>query len=103
MKAVTRADLAGSIYREVGLSRRDSARFVEAVMETIAERLTAGEAVNISGFGVFEPRDKGPRMGRNPKTGEPAPIAARRVAVFRPSLLLTTAMNERRPDAGEGS
>ena len=56
--------------------------------ETIAERLAAGDTVKISSFGTFMVRDKGPRMGRNPKTGEPAPVSPRRVAVFRPSGIL---------------
>ena len=89
MTTVTRSELRDAVYEEVGLSRRDAAEFVDSVLETIAERLAAGEAVKISGFGTFRLRDKGPRMGRNPKTGEEARIPARRVVVFRPSHVLT--------------
>lgn len=104
MKTLTRADLGEAVHKDMGLSRLESARFVDAVIETIAERLAAGEAVRISGFGVFEPRDKGPRMGRNPKTRLPAPIPARRVAVFRPSNRLKAGVNERmRNDRGASS
>ena len=83
MATKTRADLTGAVHKEVGLPRREAAEFVDTVIEAIAERLEAGEAVKISGFGSFTLRDKGARWGRNPKTGEPAPIAARRVVVFK--------------------
>ena len=98
LKTLKRADLSDAVHQKVGLSRRDSSRFVDAVIETMIERLVAGEAVGISGFGVFETRDKEPRMGRNPKTGAPLPILARRVAVFRPSDLLKAGVDERMRD-----
>ena len=88
MATVTRADLSEAVCREIGLSRRETSEFVESVLELISDRLAAGEAVKISGFGTFTLRDKEPRMGRNPRTGESAPISARRIVVFRPSLLL---------------
>ena len=103
MQRVTRAVLTEAVWREVGLPRREAARLVDAAIETILERLAAGEPVMISGFGSFAVRDKGPRLGRNPKTREPAPIAARRVAVFRPSRLLTERINGRLTGAREGS
>ena len=101
MEALTRADLRDAVYREVGLSRREAARFVDEVIETICERLSAGEAVKMSSFGSFVPRDKGPRMGRNPKTGEAAPIPSRRVVVFHPSRILKNRVSERLSGAGE--
>ena len=88
MATVTRADLSEAVLREIGLSRRESAKFVDSIIDAIADRLEAGEAVKISGFGTFTLRDKGERLGRNPKTGEPAPIPARRVVVFKPSAVL---------------
>ena len=88
MATLTRAGLAAALHREVGLPRSETAGFVEEVIEAIAGSLSAGEEVKISGFGSFVPRDRGPRMGRNPKTGEEAPIAARRVVSFRPSRIL---------------
>ena len=78
MATVTRADLSEAVLREIGLSRRESAEFVDSIIDAIADRLEAGEAVKISGFGTFTLRDKGERLGRNPKTREPAPISARR-------------------------
>ena len=89
MATITRSDLSDAVYREVGLSRTDSARFVDAAIEAIVECLATGEAVKISGFGSFLSRGKGARMGRNPKTGESAQIPARRVIVYRSSRLLT--------------
>lgn len=82
---LTRADLADALHREVGLSRADSASFVEQILALMCEALSDGENVKISGFGTFVLRDKGERVGRNPKTGIEVPIAPRRVMTFRPS------------------
>lgn len=88
MATVTRARLSEAVYREVGLSRDESAKLVESVIEKIASKLSDGEAVKISSFGSFSVREKGWRVGRNPKTGEEVPILSRRVAVFRASHVL---------------
>lgn len=88
MATVTRAVLAEAVHTEEGPTLREARALVDAVIEAIAERLEAGETVKISGFGSFSLRDKGPRMGRNPRTGEPAGITARRVVVFRSSAVL---------------
>ena len=82
---LTRADLAESLHREVGLSRADSAKLVEQILECMCGALSRGENVKISGFGTFVLRDKGERVGRNPKTGVEVPIAPRRVLTFRAS------------------
>ena len=101
MATVMRSDLTEAVHEEVGLSRLEAARFVGAVIEAISERLVAGEVVKISSFGNFTPRHKGPRMGRNPKTGEPALIAARRVVTFQPSRISGSAagLSEKRYSA----
>lgn len=91
---VTRADLSEAVYQEVGLSRNDSADLVEFVLEEIAGTLARGEGVKISSFGSFSVREKGQRMGRNPKTGEEVPILPRRVLVFRASHVLKDRINE---------
>ena len=101
METVTRLVLREAVRREVGLPRRVAARLVDAAIDTICERLVAGEPVKISGFGSFVTRDKDPRMGRNPKTREPAPITARRVVVFRSSGVLKEGIGERLTRAGE--
>ena len=87
-KTVTRMDLAESVFREVGLSRHESAQMVESVLDHISDALVRGEQVKISSFGTFSVRDKNERIGRNPKTGEAVPITPRRVLSFRPSHLM---------------
>ncbi len=87
-KTVTRMDLAEAVFREVGLSRNDSANLVESVLQEISDSLVAGESVKVSSFGTFSVRDKSARVGRNPKTGEEVPIKPRRVLSFRPSHLM---------------
>ena len=85
---LTRADLAESLHHEVGLSRADSARLVEQILGHMCDALANGENVKISGFGTFVLRDKGERIGRNPKTGIEVPIAPRRVLTFRASQMM---------------
>lgn len=88
MGTLTRADLADGLQREVGLSRADSAKLVEEILFFMCEALSHGENVKISGFGTFVLRDKGQRIGRNPKTGVEVPIAPRRVLTFRASQMM---------------
>lgn len=90
---VTRAQLSEAIYQEVGLSRNDSADLVETVLKEISDALSRGEMVKISSFGSFSVRQKGQRIGRNPKTGEEVPILPRRVLVFRASHVLKSRIN----------
>ena len=90
---VTRAELGEAVYQEVGLSRSESADLVETVLEEISQALVRGEAVKLSSFGSFSVRDKGERVGRNPKTGEEVPILPRKVLVFRASHVLKDRIN----------
>ena len=92
-KTITRADLSEAVYQEVGLSRNESADLVESVLGEIADALTKGETVKVSSFGSFSVRQKGQRVGRNPKTGEEVPILPRRVLVFRASHVLKNRIN----------
>jgi integration host factor subunit alpha len=85
---VTRAQLTEAVYQEVGLSRNESAELVESVIAEISQALERGEMVKISSFGSFAVRQKGQRVGRNPKTGQEVPISPRRVLVFRASQAL---------------
>ncbi len=87
-RTITRADLAESVYQQVGLSRNESADLVEAVLEEVSNTLIKGDHVKISSFGSFSIRQKGQRIGRNPKTGVEVPILPRRVLVFRASHVL---------------
>ena len=93
MLTITRAHIAEMIYTQVGLSRNESADLLEDVLNRIATHLENGESVKISGFGTFSVRQKGRRIGRNPKTGEEVPILPRRVLVFRPSHVLKARIN----------
>ncbi len=85
---LTRMDLSEAVFREVGLSRNESADLVESVLDHVSDALVAGESVKVSSFGTFSVRSKNERIGRNPKTGEEVPIAPRRVLTFRPSHLM---------------
>ncbi len=87
-KTLTRMDLSEAVFREVGLSRNESAQLVESVLTHMSDALVRGETVKISSFGTFSVREKASRMGRNPKTGEEVPISPRRVLSFRPSHLM---------------
>ncbi len=91
---ITRADLSEAVYQEVGLSRNESADLVESVLNEISDALVRGEMVKLSSFGSFSVREKGERIGRNPKTGEEVPILPRRVLVFRASHVLKNRIND---------
>ena len=85
---LTRADLADTVHRKLGLSRAESANVVERVLHHMCHALSKGANVKVSGFGTFILRDKGQRIGRNPKTGIEVPIAPRRVMTFRASQIM---------------
>ena len=92
-KTITRADLCEAVYQKVGLSRTESATLVELVLKEITDCLERGETVKLSSFGSFVVRDKGQRVGRNPKSGQEVPIPPRRVMVFKPSNILKSRIN----------
>jgi integration host factor subunit alpha len=102
---ITRAKLSEAVYHEVGLSRNESAELVESVIAEIAGALERGEMVKISSFGSFAVRQKGQRVGRNPKTGQEVPISPRRVLVFRASHTLKDQINhgQARPHESKAS
>ncbi len=87
-RTVTRANLSDAVYQEVGLSRSESAELVDSVLNEISDALVRSEKVKIPSFGSFMVRQKGERVGRNPKTGDEFPILPRRVLVFRASPAL---------------
>lgn len=87
-RTLTRADLAEAVYEQVGLSRNESSDLVEQVLDEVMNALISGENVKLSSFGSFSIREKGERIGRNPKTGVEVPITPRRVLVFRASHVL---------------
>jgi len=94
---LTRAELFESVHNDLGLPRQECAALVERTLDLIIESLEKGETVKLSGFGVFQVRDKNARVGRNPKTGKPAAIDPRKVISFRASQIMKA-----RVDAGAG-
>lgn len=81
---VTKTDLIDKVAAETGLTKKDSAKAVDAVFNSIAEALKDGDKVQIIGFGTFEVRERAARMGRNPQTGAELEIPARKVPAFKP-------------------
>jgi len=93
-KTLTRQDISEALYRDVGLSKHESALMLETVLEHISKALSNGEIVKLSSFGTFTSRKKRERIGRNPKTGVTATINARRVISFKPSKLMKARINK---------
>lgn len=87
-RTLTKADLAELLFERVGLNKREAKDIVDTFFAEIRDSLSQGEEVKLSGFGNFQVRDKPPRPGRNPKTGEVIPISARRVVTFHASQKL---------------
>lgn len=95
---MTKADLVEIVYEKAGgLSKKESQDIVEAIFDTMKGILKNGDKIKISGFGNFILRDKRPRKGRNPQTGDDIQITARRVLTFRPSQILKAHINEDKP------
>lgn len=90
---MTKADIIEGVYERVGFSKKESAEIVELVFDTLKETMERGDKIKISGFGNFQVRQKKARVGRNPQTGREIEISARRVATFRPSQVLKSALN----------
>ena len=93
MKTITRADVAETIYEEIGLSRIDSTDILDMILDEIVHELSRGKDVKLSSFGTFSLRDKKARAGRNPKTGIDAVISSRRVISFKPSQTMRKIVN----------
>jgi integration host factor subunit alpha len=92
-KTTTRSTLSEAVFKNVGLSRNESANLVDSVFSEILSSLIKGDDVKISSFGTFIVRQKKERIGRNPKTGEEVPITARSVVTFRASNVLKSKVN----------
>ncbi|RLB72186.1 MAG: integration host factor subunit alpha [Deltaproteobacteria bacterium] len=90
---MTKADMVELVYERIGVSKREAATVVESIFDIIKESLERGENVKISGFGSFNLREKNPRRGRNPQTGEEITISARRVLSFKSSNVLRDQLN----------
>lgn len=99
---MTKAELVEDVARAAELTKKDAERLVEIVFESIIETLNHGEKIELRGFGSFRVRERGARRGRNPKTGDPVDIPAKRVPYFKPGKELKELINEDE-DAGGGS
>ena len=95
MNALSKAIMADALCDEVDISKPDAKEIVEQFFEEIRHALENGQHVKLSGFGNFTLRDKPQRPGRNPKTGEEIPVAARRVVTFKPGLKLKTKIEDK--------
>jgi|SRR5699024_5264098 len=93
-RTLTKAELAELLFQHVGLNKREAKDIVDAFFEEIRETLARGDEVKLSGFGNFQVRDKSPRPGRNPKTGEVILIDARRVVTFHASQKLRSVVEQ---------
>ncbi len=100
---MTKAELVEDVARAAELTKKDAERLVELVFESIIETLNQGEKIELRGFGSFRVRERGARRGRNPKTGDPVDIPAKRVPYFKPGKELKELINEEIPAASSNT
>lgn len=93
--ALTKAELVDMLFEQMGMNKRDAKQVVDSFFELMVQSLASGEDVKLSGLGNFQVRQKAPRPGRNPRTGELVPIAARRVVTFHASTKCKALMHEK--------
>ena len=100
---MTKAELVEDVARAAELTKKDAERLVEIVFESIIDTLNQGEKIELRGFGSFRVRERGARRGRNPKTGDPVDIPAKRVPYFKPGKELKELINEEDGDGASAS
>ncbi|XER22012.1 integration host factor subunit alpha [Fretibacter rubidus] len=93
---ITRADITEAVHREIGLSKTESSALINSAIDHITEALVQGQDVKLTNFGTFKLSDKKPRIGRNPRTGEPALVSKRRVVSFKPAGTFIDRVSSRR-------
>jgi len=96
---MTKADLIDEVSRLAELTRKDSEVIVETIFDSVVRSLRAGDKIEIRGFGSFRTRQRKPRTGRNPKTGEKVEVPAKKIPFFKPSKELKDLVNEGVADA----
>jgi integration host factor subunit beta len=101
VETMTKAELVEDVARAAELTKKDAERLVEIVFESIIDTLNQGEKIELRGFGSFRVRERGARRGRNPKTGDPVDIPAKRVPYFKPGKELKELINEDENGAGD--
>ena len=99
---MTKAELVEDVARAAELTKKDAERLVEIVFESIIETLNQGEKIELRGFGSFRVRERGARRGRNPKTGDPVDIPAKRVPYFKPGKEMKELINEESAGGDDG-
>lgn len=92
---MNKAELIAEVAVKTGLSKKDSEKAVNAALDTITASLESGEKVSLVGFGVFDVKERGVRMGRNPKTKEEIQIPASRVPQFKAGKGLKEAVDKK--------
>ncbi len=80
---MTKTDLIDAVASKTGLTKADSGRSIDAMLDAVTSALSKGEKVTVTGFGTFEVRQRAARMGRNPQTGAPLHIAATKTPAFK--------------------
>jgi integration host factor subunit beta len=90
---MTKADLIEEVSRLVELTRKDSEVVVETIFDSIVKSLRSGDKIEIRGFGSFRTRQRKPRVGRNPKTGDRVDVPAKKIPFFKPSKELKDLVN----------
>mgnify|MGYP001316472882 CR=1 FL=1 len=100
---MTKAELIDEVARAVEMTRKDSEVIVETIFESVVRSLRAGDKVEIRGFGSFRTRQRQPRIGRNPKTGERVDVPARKIPFFKPSKELKDTINHQEPTLAPSS
>jgi integration host factor subunit beta len=100
---MTKAELVEDVARAAELTKKDAERLVEIVFESIIDTLNQGEKIELRGFGSFRVRERGARRGRNPKTGDPVDIPAKRVPYFKPGKELKELINEESDASGSAA
>jgi len=86
--ALTKKDLVLAVARDTGITQVDVKRVVQRTLDRLVESLKEGKTIELRNFGVFKVRQRAPRRGRNPKTGQEVPVPSKRVVVFKPGLLM---------------
>src|SRR6201989_1139644 len=100
---MTKADLVNDVADAAELTKKDAERLGENLLESIIDSLNQGEKIELRGFGSFRVRERGARRGRNPKTGEPVSIPAKRVPYFKPEKELKELINDENPASHSAS
>jgi len=90
---MTKADIVEKIYEGLGITKKDISTVVDRVFEIMRDEILSKNNIKVSGFGNFDVKTRGRRIGRNPKTGEEKVIEPRTVVVFRPSQLFKEEVN----------